>query len=76
MWLGIGITIAVILLITILIAICEVWCKVDNIQAEHKALQARIGEIKSDFIMIEQMFKMLSYEKHPPLRYVEETLGT
>lgn len=75
MWLGIGITIAVILLILVLIAVWEVWCKVDNAQAEYKALQARIAEIRSDFIMIEQMFKMLSYEKHPPMRYVEENLG-
>lgn len=33
MWLSIGITIAVILLITILIAVCEVWCKVEDIYA-------------------------------------------
>lgn len=75
MWLGIGITIVIILLILILITVCEVWCKVDDIQAKHKALQARIGEIKGDFIMIEQMFKKLYYEKYPPMRYVEDNLG-
>ena len=42
MWLGIGITIAVILLITILIAICEVWCKIESLEDEIKSVKQKI----------------------------------
>jgi hypothetical protein len=48
MWLGIGITIAVILLITILIAICEVWCILDDIRTSQKDISEKVNVIISD----------------------------
>ena len=42
MWLGIGITLTVILLITILIAICEVWCKIESLEDEIKSVKQKI----------------------------------
>ena len=34
MWLSIGITLIVVLLITILIAVCEVYCKIESLKNE------------------------------------------
>ena len=42
MWLGIGITLTVVLLITILIAICEVWCKIESLEDEIKSIKQQI----------------------------------
>ena len=42
MWLGIGITLTVVLLITILIAICEVWCKIESLEDEIKSVKQQI----------------------------------
>lgn len=39
MWLSIGITIAIILLITILIAVCEVWCKIESLEDEINSIK-------------------------------------
>lgn len=42
MWLSIGITIAVILLITILIAVCEVYCKIQSLEDEINSVKQLI----------------------------------
>lgn len=39
MWLEIGITLTVVLLITILIAVCEVWCKIKSLEDEIKSIK-------------------------------------
>jgi hypothetical protein len=39
MWLEIGITLTVVLLITMLIAICEVWCKIESLEEEIKSIK-------------------------------------
>ena len=42
MWLGIGITLTVVLLITMLIAVCEVWCKIESLEDEIKSIKQLI----------------------------------
>lgn len=42
MWLEIGITLTVVLLITILIAVCEVWCKIESLEDEIKSIKQLI----------------------------------
>jgi hypothetical protein len=42
MWISIGITIAVILLITILIAVCEIYCKVQSLDDEINSIKQLI----------------------------------
>lgn len=42
MWLGIGITLTVVLLITMLIAVCEVWCKIESLEEEIKSVKQKI----------------------------------
>ena len=48
MWLGIGIALTVILLITILIAVCEVWCKVESLEDEIKSIKqlVKVNEVE------------------------------
>lgn len=48
MWLSIGITIAVMLLITILIAVCEVWCILDDIRTSQKDISEKVNVIISN----------------------------
>lgn len=62
MWLGIGITIAIILLITILIAVCEVWCILDEIRTTlSEKLRGMIYDIKS----IKDIAQTFYAEKYP-----------
>lgn len=42
MWLSIGITITVILLITILVAVCEVYCKIQSLEDEINSIKQLI----------------------------------
>lgn len=42
MWLSIGITLTVVLLITMLIAVCEVWCKIESLEEEIKSVKQKI----------------------------------
>ena len=42
MWLSIGITLTVILLITILIAICELYCKTQSLEDEINSIKQLI----------------------------------
>lgn len=42
MWLSIGITLTVILLITMLIAVSEVWCKIESLGEEIKSIKQLI----------------------------------
>lgn len=48
MWLGIGITLTVILLITILIAVCEVWCILDDIRTSQRNILEKVNVIISN----------------------------
>ena len=42
MWLSIGITLTVILLITILIAVCEIYCKIQSLEDEINSVKLLI----------------------------------
>ncbi len=42
MWLEIGITLTVILLITILIAVCEIYCKIQSLEDEINSIKQLI----------------------------------
>lgn len=59
MWLGIGITIAVILLITILIAVCEVYCKIQSLEDEIKSVKQQI-KIQALLVELDKADKALT----------------
>lgn len=59
MQLGIGITIAVILLITILIAVCEVWCKIQSLEDEIKSVKQQI-KIQALLVELDKADKALT----------------
>jgi hypothetical protein len=61
MWIGIGITIAVILLITILIAVCEIWCILDDIRTSQKDISEKVNVIISNI-------KEINVEKYSKVR--------
>lgn len=64
MWLGIGITLTVVLLITMLIAVCEVWCILDDIRANQKTLSEKVDVIISNIKEIKDAVQILYDEKH------------
>lgn len=59
MWLGIGITLTVVLLITILIAICEVWCKIEFLEDEIKSVKQQI-KIQALLVELDKADKALT----------------
>lgn len=59
MWLSIGITVAVILLITILIAVCEVWCKIQSLEDEIKSVKQQI-KIQALLVELDKADKALT----------------
>ena len=69
MWLGIGITLTVVLLITMLIAICEVWCKIESIEDEIKSIKqlikvnALLGELENTEKAIEQFLNNIENDE-------------
>lgn len=63
MWLSIGITIVVILLITILIAVCEVWCILDDIRTNQKNLTEKVDATISDIKVIKSIAQIPYTEK-------------
>ena len=65
MWLGIGITLTVILLITILIAVCEVWCILDDIRTNQRNISEKVNSIISDIKEIKDIVQILYAENHP-----------
>lgn len=64
MWLGIGITLTVILLITILIAVCEVWCILDDIRTNQKTISEKVDAIIFDIKGIKSIVQIPYTEKH------------
>ena len=58
MWLGIGITIAVILLITILIAVCEVYCKIQSLEDEINSIKQLI-KVQALLVKLDEADKAL-----------------
>lgn len=58
MWLSIGITITVILLITILVAVCEVYCKIQSLEDEINSIKQRI-KIQALLIELDKADKAL-----------------
>lgn len=59
MWLGIGITLTVVLLITILIAVCEVWCKIESLEDEIKSVKQQI-KIQALLVELDKADKALT----------------
>ena len=58
MWLSIGITIAVILLITILIAVCEVYCKIQSLEDEINSIKQLI-KVQALLVKLDEADKAL-----------------
>lgn len=58
MWLSIGITITVILLITILIAVCEVWCKIQSLEDEINSIKQLI-KVQALLVKLDEADKAL-----------------
>lgn len=65
MWLGIGITITVVLLITILIAICEVWCILNDIRTNQRNISEKVKGIIYDIKSIKDIVQVFYAEKYP-----------
>ena len=58
MWLGIGITIAVILLIAILVAVCEVYCKIQSLEDEINSIKQLI-KVQALLVKLDEADKAL-----------------
>lgn len=58
MWLSIGITITVILLITILIAICEVYCKIQSLEDKINSIKQLI-KVQALLVKLDEVDKAL-----------------
>lgn len=58
MWLSIGITIAVVLLITILIAVCEVYCKIQSLEDEINSIKQLI-KVQALLVKLDEVDKSL-----------------
>lgn len=63
MWLGIGITLTVILLIVILIAVCEVWCILDDVRTNQKNILEKVDVILSNINAIKSIIQIPYTEK-------------
>lgn len=58
MWLSIGITITVILLITILVAVCEVYCKIQSLEDEINSIKQLI-KVQALLVKLDEADKAL-----------------